>query len=137
MKCFLVSAIINYIYSVFRYICVGCAILGPHGDDKNGCRDVWQGYSLSVNRPSTITSFHDNRFNNCFQAAASLHYHRHDIQHCLETYVKKRNGKIGVVQTDCQDDVTDVQMIALGLIYFRITGKLQSFIIQLDLSLIQ
>ena len=53
---------------------MACDCLGPRGNDKNGCQDSWQAYCLMADRPSAVTSFRENRFNNLFQAAASLHY---------------------------------------------------------------
>ena len=101
---------------------MACSALGPRGDDKNGCRDSWQAYCLMVEKPSTITSFREKRFNNCFEGAASLYYHRQDIDDCLQNHMAKRNRMIEVVLADCRSEVTDCHIIALGLIYFRLTG---------------
>ncbi|KAK7095511.1 hypothetical protein V1264_006907 [Littorina saxatilis] len=108
---------------VYRFIRLACDCLGPRGDDKNGCRDTWLAYCATIaQRPSTISSFRENRFNNTFQGAASLHYHRQEVQDCLEIYLPHRNQKVQTVVTDSKDETTDVHLVALGLIYFRITG---------------
>ena len=101
---------------------MACGCLGPRGDDKNGCRDSWQAYCLMVGRVSSETSFRDNRFNNLFQAAASLHYHRQDIQDCLGTCLLK-NRKFESMLADCGSEIIDCHIIPLGLLYFRITGR--------------
>ena len=47
---------------------MACDILGPRGDDKNGFRQEWLAFcETELDRPSAITSFRDNRFNNAFQ----------------------------------------------------------------------
>lgn len=62
-----------------------------------------------------------------FSGAASLHYHHEEIEDCLETYLSKRNMKIQTVLADSKDETIDCHLVALGLVYFRITGKLIFF----------
>ena len=113
---------------IFRYIRLACDCLGPRGDDKNGCRDAWEAYCLMVERRSTVTSFRENRFNNLFQAAGSLHFHRQDIQACLGTYLPKLNNKTESVLADCESEEIDCHLVALGLLYFRVTGPYWSLL---------
>ncbi|XP_070174096.1 piggyBac transposable element-derived protein 4-like [Littorina saxatilis] len=54
----------NY-YPPQNYIRMACDCLGPRGDDKNGCRDAWIAHRLIAQKASTITSYRENRFNNC------------------------------------------------------------------------
>ena len=60
--------------------------------------------------------------NNLFEAAASLHYHREDIHDCLGSCLAKQNRKLESVYEDNACEEIDVQLIALGLIFYRITG---------------
>ncbi|KAK7103600.1 uncharacterized protein [Littorina saxatilis] len=107
----------------YRYTRMACDCLGPRGDEKNGCRDAWLAYCATVTeRQSTVSSFRENRFNNTFHGAASLHYHHEEIEDCLETYLSKRNMKIQTVLADSKDETIDCHLVALGLVYFRITG---------------
>ena len=103
---------------------MACDCLGPRGDDKSGCRDSWEAYCLTVGKSSTVTSFRENRFNNLFQAAASLHYHREHIREFLSSYMVKKNKKLESVLADCNSDVIDCHMVVLGLLYFRVTGNM-------------
>ena len=75
-----------------------------------------------MERRSRITSFKSNRFNNLFQAAAALHFHRSDISDCLGACLAKQNKKIESVFQDNLCDTVDTQLIALGLLYHRVTG---------------
>ena len=101
---------------------LACDCLGPRGDDKNGCRDVWETYCLMRRRSSAVTSYHSNRFNNFFQAAAALHFHRQDIQDCLGNFMGKKNRKLESILEDNRSDDIDCHIVALGLLYYRVTG---------------
>ncbi|KAL8599847.1 hypothetical protein ACOMHN_038420 [Nucella lapillus] len=105
-----------------------CDCFGPRGDDQHGCRDSWQAYCLMTGRKSAVTSFHENRFNNLFQAAASVHFHRQEIQDCISNFLAKVNKKIDSVLADNGSDVIDCHIITLGLLYFRITGPYWSLL---------
>ncbi|XP_070213309.1 uncharacterized protein [Littorina saxatilis] len=107
---------------------MACDCLGPRGDDKSGVRDSWLAYCFMEEKTSTMTSFRENRFNNTFQGAANLHFHRQDIQDCLGNYLPNRNKKVEVVLADCQSELTDCHIIALGLLYFRLTGPYWSLL---------
>ena len=72
-------------------------------------------------KKSTITSFRSNRFNNFFEAAASLHFHKGDIDACLQL-LPQLNKKLESVKEDNRCGEIDCQIIALGLIFYRITG---------------
>ena len=110
--------ILQLVY-ICRYIRLACECLGPRGNDKSGCRDSWEAYCHLVERRSRIMSFKSNRFNNLFQAAAALHFHRSDISDCLGA---KENRKIESMFQDNLCDTVDTQLIALGLLYHRVTG---------------
>jgi aubergine-like protein len=64
-----------------RFVRTACDVLGPRGDAKNGCRQYWDAFCQEkLNTRSKVTSFRMNRFNNFFQGAAALFYHRSDIE---------------------------------------------------------
>ena len=108
---------------VSRYIREACACLGPRGDERFGCREPWQAYCTEISkRKSEITSFKANRFNNLFQASAALHYHRDDIASFLDTYGLDLNWKQEGILLDSQSDAIDNHLVALGLLFFRLTG---------------
>ena len=67
--------------AVVCYIRMACEVLGPRGDEKNGCRDGWVACCSLNQKPSVISifSFKGNHFNNLFEAAAALHFHRAGI----------------------------------------------------------
>ena len=75
-----------------------------------------------VESESRVTSYRANRFNNLFQAAAALHFHRADIKNFLEKYLAKQNRKIQSICADNKCDQVDCHVTALGLLYFRVTG---------------
>ena len=50
-------------------------ILGPHGDEKSGCRDSWIGFCSLQGVQSRITSFRGNQFNNTFEPATGVIHH--------------------------------------------------------------
>ena len=71
-------------------------------------------------RKSCISSFRSNGFNNIFQASAALHYHREDISNCLQC-LSNLNLKLQSITEDCKCDETNCQLVALGLLYYRLT----------------
>lgn len=99
-----------------RYVRLGSDCLGPRGDDKSGCRDYWETYCVMVESESRVTSYRANRFNNLFQAAAALHFHRADIKNFLEKYLAKQNRKIQSICADNKCDQVDCHVTALGLL---------------------
>ena len=105
----------------FRYIRLACDCFGPHGDEKHGCQELWEAFCAMTEIKSAITLFRNNRFNNYFEAAAALHFHREDISSCLQS-LPKINRKLESVQEDNRSDEIDCQLIALGLLFYRVTG---------------
>ena len=57
--------------ATFRLLRTACDVLGPNGDQKNGCRVDW----LSFCEKSFIPSVKSNRFNCHFEAAAAIVFH--------------------------------------------------------------
>ena len=106
-----------------RYVRTACDVLGPRGDEKSGCRMEWESIcSEQFQKKSHVTSFRMNRFNNFFQGAAALYYHRHEIQDFLGNYKDKLNLKLQSVLFDCISKDLQNLARALGIIYFKITG---------------
>ena len=79
------------------------------------------GSLLHNDRKSAITSFRNNRFNNYLKAAAALHFYWEDIHGCLQS-LQKINRKLESIQEDNRSDEIDCQLIALGLLFYRVTG---------------
>ena len=120
-----------------RYIRTGCDVLGPRGDQKNGCKAQWDAFcSETLNEPSFITSFRMNRFNNFFQGAAGLYFHRDHISTFLHEYKGPLNMKLESVLLDCNCPQINAIERALGIIYYVVTGPfwnlLQSNVHYLD-----
>ena len=105
-----------------RYIRMACEVLGPRGDEKSGCRDAWIAFCALNEKPSVISSFKANRFNNLFEAAAALTYHRDDIITFLRDYMPDKNSKLQSVLADATSDQVAVYLLTLALLYFRLTG---------------
>ena len=101
-----------------RYIRLACDVLGPRGDAKNGCRIDWEGYCSKVGKKSNVTSFRANRFNNLFEGAAALCYHRNEIVDFLGNYRQSLNLKVDSVFHDAKSDDLNAFVRALGIIYY-------------------
>ena len=107
---------------VSRYLRLACSSLGPRGDEKSGCRDTWEAFCELKGESSQITSFRSNRFNNFFQGAVGLHYHRSAIQVFFNEYHTNNNLKLRSVLADAESDEIDMFIVALGILYHKITG---------------
>ncbi|XP_033123577.1 uncharacterized protein LOC117122178 [Anneissia japonica] len=105
-----------------RVIRTGCDILGPRGDEKNGVRQEWVGYCFKRGIKSVVSSFRMNRFNNFFEGAGTIYFHRDDIIDFLSNFKEKLNLKVESVLHDCLSSEIMSLLGALGLIYFSVTG---------------
>ena len=106
-----------------RYVQTACDVLGPRGDEKNGCRAQWEAFCVEgLNKKSNVTSFRMNRFNNFFQGAATLYYHKDDILKFLHDYKENANLKLQSVYEDCKSPDLQALVKALGIVYYKITG---------------
>ena len=106
-----------------RYIRMACEVLGPRGDEKNWCRDAWLAYCSMSSQPPLVTSFKGNRFNNLFEAASALHFHRQHIVEFFTIYMADRNQKLESVLNDAESDSVAVYVLALALMYHKVTGS--------------
>ena len=109
-------------HPVTRYVHEACRCLGPRGDERFGCREHWLAYRVMSEHSSQIMSFQANRFNNLFQASAALHFHQDDISTFFETCMSDLNWKQEGILLDSQSDIIDYHLVALGLMFFRLTG---------------
>ena len=105
-----------------RYVRTGCDVLGPRGDEKNGCRVEWEAFCNSVGERSNVTSFRMNRFNNFFEGAGALHFHKEHVIDFLGNYKDARNLKLEGVYCDATSDHLQACVRALGIIFHKITG---------------
>ncbi|KAK3605385.1 hypothetical protein CHS0354_036292 [Potamilus streckersoni] len=92
----------------------------PVGDHL-GLRDRWEAYCTDKVIKSTIGNYRDNRFNGLFQTADEILIHRLDFQTVIGT-VNAPNKKILSVDADLKSDHIVTMLLALGLIYVRVTG---------------
>ena len=105
-----------------RYIRMACEVLGPTGDEKSGCRDLWLAYCSMMELKSTIPSYKDNRFNSVFVAAVSILQHRMDIISFLQDYMPTRNQKLESVLQDAISEEVNIFVGALAMLFYRVTG---------------
>ena len=105
-----------------RYIQMACEVLGPTGDEKSGCRDLWLAYCSMMELKSTIPSYKDNRFNSVFVAAVSILQHRMDIISFLQDYMPTRNQKLESVLQDAISEEVNIFVGALAVLFYRVTG---------------
>ena len=90
--------------SVFRLLRTAADVFGPRGDDKSGCRAEWLSYLEGLQVKSRFCSFRTNRFNNIFENASAVIFHRLHIISFLETFVSHHNLKLKSVLMDAKDD---------------------------------
>ncbi|GFO13157.1 craniofacial development protein 2-like [Plakobranchus ocellatus] len=91
-------------------------IVGPRGDEKNGCRQEWLGYLNTLNKKSLFTSYRRNRFNNVFFNATALLYHLDDLKTFLKDYVSHSNNKLESILLDLEDNIL---MFVAALSFFN------------------
>ncbi|XP_064622531.1 uncharacterized protein LOC135484780 [Lineus longissimus] len=127
-----------------RFVRLTCDVLGPRGDEKNGCRLKWLSFlvrlesaSRSVGRSaffrlpsfleenlqkkSKVTSFRMNRFNNFFLGAATLFHHSSDMILFFEHF-EQLNLKLESVQIDNTSPEILALARALGILYYKVSG---------------
>ncbi|XP_070191321.1 uncharacterized protein [Littorina saxatilis] len=106
-----------------RLIRLTCDVLGPRGDEKNGCRLEWQGFCDLEGKKSKMTSYRANRFNCYFEGAAAIVHHKQDIINFFNKGgVSHSNLKLESVEADLHDQRLVALLAALGVLYFRVTG---------------
>lgn len=103
---------------------IRCAadILGPRGDEKNGCRSEWLVYCKKENIVSKFCSYRNNRFNNLFDNASALCLHRKHILNFIENFVSNHNQKIQSVHDALQNKQIVASALAVALLNKLLTG---------------
>ncbi|KAL3857378.1 hypothetical protein ACJMK2_012053 [Sinanodonta woodiana] len=107
--------------SVWRLIRETCTVVGPRGDERYSCRDAWLAYCSLQGFNSSIPGFKGNRFNMLFRAAAAIHFHQSDLADFLANYKTEKNWKQDGILHDITCDDIDAALVALGIIFFRVT----------------
>ncbi|KAL8589985.1 hypothetical protein ACOMHN_007010 [Nucella lapillus] len=103
-----------------RVIRLASSLLGPRGDEKNGCRAEWLAF---LKNKSLLTSYRSNRFNCFFLSAAAVVHHQHDMKNFLHGgSLGHSNLKIESLAEDLKDDHLLALVCAVALLYFAITG---------------
>ncbi|GFN87124.1 hypothetical protein PoB_001363000 [Plakobranchus ocellatus] len=101
------STFSNFVNSVesaaCRLIRLSAEVLGPRGDEKNGCREEWLAYCSSQGIKSIFTSFRSNRFNNLFENASAVIYHHSSVLSFLSDYCSHCNLKLKSIIADFED----------------------------------
>ncbi|KAK3775037.1 hypothetical protein RRG08_005123 [Elysia crispata] len=59
-----------------RVVRMASEMLGPRGDERNGCREEWLAFCSNQGKKSLFSSDRSNRFNNLFQKASALLFHK-------------------------------------------------------------
>ena len=105
-----------------RIIRLVCDVLGPRGDEKNGCRDDWIAFCSLRNVTSKLSSYRGNRFNNLFESAAAIVHHKDDICLFFSTYKDPSNLKQKSIVHDIQSAQIIAMVAALAVSFIFITG---------------
>ena len=105
-----------------RYVRTASDVLGPRGDQKNGCPSYWNAYLSRNDQRSSVTSFRSNRFNNFFEGSRGLFHHQSDIVDFLSEYKGDLNLKLQSVLLDASSVEIQSLIRALGIVFCKITG---------------
>ena len=80
--------------AAFRVIRTTSDVLGPRGDEKNGCREDWLAYCDTHEIKSQFTTYRSNRFNNIFENAVAILAHKDHCLHFLQNCISHCNLKL-------------------------------------------
>jgi len=105
----------------FRLIRMTCECLGPMGDEKNGARQQWLAYCSMINKKSVVQSYRGNRFNNIFEGARQIMYHKDDIIDFLTNHIESPNLKLQSILLDLKCDTVFMQVVCLAAVGCYIT----------------
>ena len=105
-----------------RLIRLVCDVLGPRGDEKNGCRDDWIAFCSLRALTSKLNSFRGNRFNNLFESAAAIIHHQDDICLFFSTYKEPSNLKQQSIVHDFQSTEIVAMVASLAVCFIFVTG---------------
>ncbi|GFR61946.1 hypothetical protein ElyMa_000117500 [Elysia marginata] len=138
--------------SVARYIRTACAILGPRGNQKSGCRVEWLAFCQEQDVPvcSRLPSYKSNRFNCYFEAAARLiQLHETILSFLNGSYLSHSNLLIDSVREDNKDCLLMALVAVVAFFFLHFTcpywqlmqsktpfSKLHSFVQELQRDLV-
>ncbi|GFO43030.1 hypothetical protein PoB_006953500 [Plakobranchus ocellatus] len=109
--------------AVSRYIRTACAILGPRGDQKSGCRVEWLAFCEEQQIISRLPSYRSNRFNCYFEAAARLiQLHKSILLFLNSSYLSHNNLLIESVKEDSNDPFVMALVLTLAFMFLQFTG---------------
>ena len=103
-----------------RYICLACDCLEPQGNDKSGCCNFWVAYCYMVHCPSRLSNFRAALTIFFRQRLASISTGTTSLT-VLASAWQCATGSWRVF-TRLKSDANDYQIIALGILYFRVTA---------------
>ena len=99
-----------------------CDVLGPRGDEDNGCCDDWIAFCSLCALTSKLNSFHKNRFNNLFESAAAIIHHQDDICFFFSTYKEPSNLKQQSTVHNIQSTEIVAMVASLAVCFIFVTG---------------
>ncbi|GFS27350.1 nucleoprotein TPR-like [Elysia marginata] len=112
-----------------RFVRTACAILGPRGDQKSGCRLEWLAFCEERDVSSKLPSYRSNRFNCFFEGAARLIQNLSTIQEFLSgSFLGHDNLLIDSVRKDSNDRNLMILVSTLGFTYLHFTGPYWQFV---------
>ena len=89
--------------AAIRVVRMASEVLGPRGDERNGCRQKWLAFCSNQEKKSLFSSYRSNRFNNLFQNASALLFHKSDIELFINEYASNSNLKLQSILEDLSD----------------------------------
>lgn len=104
-----------------RLIRTASDLVGPRGDEKNGCRQDWLAFCEEEGIKSRMTSYRSNRFNCYFEGAAAIVHHHADLCSFVSS-LDHPNLKIESVAADLDDPRLMALICAIALVFVRVTG---------------
>ncbi|GFO27461.1 hypothetical protein PoB_005396600 [Plakobranchus ocellatus] len=105
------------------FVRTACAILGPRGDQKSGCRVEWLAFCEERDISSKLPSYRSNRFNCFFEGAARLIQNLPTIREFLSgSYLDHENLLIDSVRKDSPDPKLMALVASMGFIHLHFTG---------------
>ena len=107
--------------AAIRLVRMASEVLGPRGDERNGCREEWLAFCSAHNKRSLFSSYRSNRFNNLFQNASALLFHKDDIELFLNEYASNSNLKLQSIVSDMSDKRVLNSVAALCFFHTHLT----------------
>ncbi|KAK3774837.1 hypothetical protein RRG08_018828 [Elysia crispata] len=99
---------------------------GPRGDEKSGARKEWLAFCRDKGIKSKFTSYRSNRFNDLFQNATALLYHRLHVPIFLNEYASTSNLKLMSIVEDLGDKRIISNIAALSVFHLHFSEPLMN-----------